>query len=78
MQAEQDMLDLKNCREHRRRVIGIVKVYDYKLFCQVKGLLIISNIIPKNLFLLFLFLLLLLLQSQSERYLKQRINIKMD
>jgi len=36
MQAEQDMLDLEKCREHRRRVIGKVKVYDYKLFCQVK------------------------------------------
>jgi hypothetical protein len=55
MQAEQDMLDLKNCREHRRRVIGKVKVYDFKLFCQVKGLLINIKYYPKESFSSFSF-----------------------
>jgi hypothetical protein len=55
MQAEQDMLDLKNCREHRRRVIGKVKVYDFKLFCQVKGLLINIKYYSKESFSSFSF-----------------------
>jgi len=55
MQAEQDMLDLEKCREHRRGVIGKVKVYDFKLFCQVKGLLINIKYYPKESFSSFSF-----------------------